>query len=315
MIFTNIHTFSVVICIAIFLIGVYFLVDIYRTREIKTSSILLWIILIVLIVSLFGPRGWMKSQTQTYVGWNIVFLVDVSKSMNALDFNNQSASRLDLSKYMISEFMKWNPNNAYALDVFSWDTLKLLPFTQDQSIYQTVLSGISESSVGQPWTDISWAIATSISHFSEDTSWLIVMITDGWDDVIDGKKELQDMLKNTDVSLLIIWVGSKKWSYIPTWIDLFGRLSYKTYQWEKVITKLNSAQLKDFTSNLWTYKELDTIDDIENIFKSIDSASEKITFESDVSQRKNLVSIFVILVWFLWLLFLWNMVFPHINKK
>ncbi len=313
MTFTDLHTFSVFLCIVIFFIWGYFLIDIYRRQRAKVSILLLLSILTILVIAVLGPRWWLVAQTQNYVWSNIVFLVDVSKSMDALDFDDDSLSRLDTTKYFISEFIKWNPNNKYALDVFSGDAVRLLPFTNDSSIYQTVLSSISESSVWTSWSDILWAITTSLSHFSDDTPGLIVMLTDGWDDEIKGTEELQAILKDTAVELMVIGVGNEKWSYIPTSVDVFGRVQYKTYQWKRVVTRLNDSGLIAFTDNLWVYKKLDSLWDIQDIFRSVKWTSEKLTFVNNSSQRRNLVFPFMMIVWILWIFFILS-IWKHYKK-
>lgn len=235
--------------------------------------------------------------------------------MDALDFDNQSASRLDIAKYTISQFIESHPNNKYALDAFSGDSVKLLPFTNDQSIYQTVLSGMSQSNVWTPWTDIIWALETSISHFDADDTGLIVMLTDGWDDPIEWIWELKNMLGNTNIELLIVWIGNEKWSYIPAGTDLFGRTLYKTYNGDKVITRLNNDELQSISEGLWTYKKLDSVSDIESVIDTIWWLWQDVSFTNDMTQRRNLSLIFILLWGFLWILFLWNMVFSNPKKK
>ena len=315
MIFTNIHTFSILMCILLLCIWGYFLLTIYRKQKNKISVIFLWSIFLLLLISLLWPRGWVSTTHQNYIWSNIVFLVDVSTSMDALDFDSQSDTRLDIAKYTISQFIESHPNNKYALDVFAGDSVKLLPFTNDQSIYQTVLSGVSQSNVWAPWTDIIWALQTSISHFSSDDAGLIVMLTDWWDGPIEWIWELKDMLEDKNIELLVVWVWSEKWSYIPTGTDLFGRTLYKTYNGEKVITRLNNDELQSISKGLWTYKKLDSVSDIESIINTIWWLWKQMSFKNDMTQRRNFVPFIIFIIWILWLLFLWNMVFSNTKKK
>jgi len=272
-------------------------------------------IFLLLLISLLWPRGWVSKTYQNYIWSNIVFLIDVSTSMDALDFDSQYASRLDIAKYTISQFIESHPNNKYALDVFSWDSVKLLPFTNDQSIYQTVLSGVSQSNVWTPWTDIIWALETSISHFDVDDTGLIVMLTDWWDDPIEWIWELKNILEDKNIELFVVWVWSEKWSYIPAGTDLFGRTLYKTYNGEKVITRLNNDELQSISKGVWTYKKLDSVSDLESIIDTIWWLWQDVSFTNDMTQRRNLVVLFICLWVFLWILFLWSMISSNIKKK
>ena len=71
-----------------------------------------------------------------YVYSNIVFILDVSKSMNTKDIeilninnnldnqefnnlNNKKTSRLDFSKYLIKDIVNSNKNNKHSLVIFA----------------------------------------------------------------------------------------------------------------------------------------------------------------------------------------------------
>ena len=50
---------------------------------------------------------------------NIAFVIDVSKSMDALDFLEERVSRLQMTKMIISEYLKFYPD-PLTLELLSW---------------------------------------------------------------------------------------------------------------------------------------------------------------------------------------------------
>jgi len=305
MIFTNIHMFSILIWAVLLIWGWYLYIRLLKKHGHKNQIYLLLFLLPVLCISLFWPKGAFTWTTSATLWWNIAFVIDVSKSMDALDFDDGSISRLQMTKQIISRFISQQPNNKYALDVFSWEAVKVLPLTDNISIYETFLSWINESNVGKSWTDIIKALYSSASHFISDEWWLIVIFTDGGDDDIWDIWDIADVLKQKNIDVLLVWIWSKKWSYIPVWRDFFGRTVYKIYNWKKVITKLNHAELKYLSQDIWLYREIESIWDIDTLYGTIDSISKKITFESDTENRRDLIRFFMFLWFLIWLWFLW----------
>lgn len=52
-------------------------------------------------------------------GLDIVFVLDVSKSMNTIDIQNNSYSRLEYAKAQIRSYLSSHPENKYALVIFA----------------------------------------------------------------------------------------------------------------------------------------------------------------------------------------------------
>ena len=316
MIFSDINIFSILFFIILLLSIWYIFIRLFIQGFHRKQMLIIMSIFVLLLVSTLWPKWTMQSTTSTTTWSNIAFVVDVSKSMDALDFENQSMSRLSMVKNIISNYIVSQPTGRYALDAFSGEAVKLLPFTGDTSIYQTSLLWIDQSNVGKGWTDIIKALYSSISHFTEDQKGgLIVLFTDGWEDKVENLEAIESVLDEKAITVLIVWIGSKKGSYIPVWTDFFGRTIYKTYEWKKVLTKLNDDVLNNLAKSIWKYVEIDSSSDIWWLFSEIDDLSEKVSFENDTEQRKNLVWLYMMIWFLLWIAFLWNMLFAKYRKK
>lgn len=318
MIFANLNSFSVIFSLAILIIVSFLLFFIFKRKiiENKIQIILILFSILFLLISTFEPKWWLENKSDNVSWTNIVFVLDVSKSMKALDFNilKKEISRLDYAKRFISDFIVNYRENNYWLNIFAWEILEVLPLTSDISLFNTVLSWITSENLSKNWTDVYSAIESSLSFFdSDNNSGLIVILSDGWDDEkLWNFDKIDALLKEKNLSLAVVWIWNKQGSYIPTWIDVFWKISYKTYKGKKVLTKLNEIGLRNLASDLsWKYYTLDKNSSLNEIQNNINSSIEKIIITKDILSRQNLERYFIFLSFICFLLYLF---YPFLNK-
>ena len=106
MTFENLHTFPLLLSIILIWFIVYFFIIYTKNNKKILSLIFLVISVIFLIISLFSPRFWKYDKNIDVQGWNILFVMDVSKSMNVFDIshNNNFISRLQAQKLAITKY-------------------------------------------------------------------------------------------------------------------------------------------------------------------------------------------------------------------
>lgn len=223
-------------------------------KAVYISYLLLFLSFVLLLISAFFTDYTTQNDSQKS-NEKVLFLLDVSTSMKALDYSewNKTFSRLDTAKKWISDFISNSPNISAGLNVFAWDVVWIMPIMNDSDTFLTFLSWVDENNVSVQWTDIYGALAYSVERFDEkeNSSKSIFLLSDGWDDLnkTDFSK-IKALLDKEKIKLYIIWIWNKKWSFIPELTDYFGKTTYKQYKWENVITKLNSENLKSIASKL-----------------------------------------------------------------
>jgi hypothetical protein len=115
--------------------------------------------------------------------------------------------------------------------------------------------------------------------------------------------------------LVLVWVWSLEWSYIPSWVDVFWRVFYKIYNWERVITKLEEDIIKNISSKLdWTYFRLDELWKIEKLEEIIFNNTEKSILKKDIENRLDLTRYIIVLAFLFWIMFLWNISIAKFKK-
>ena len=305
----NFNTQTIIIFCILFIIWWLFSYLIYKKSTNKKSIIFLFFSFLILIIGLFWFKWWIKNNNNFENFWNILFTLDVSKSMNVLDFKygNSKYSRLESSKYLINDFIDNNINNNYWLVVFAWESLEILPFTKSIDLYKTILKWVDDKNLSKSWTKLS-AVFDSILNFfkGDDIIWTVIILTDGWDNInIELLKQKVNELKEKKLNIIIVWVWTLEWNYIPTWKDIFGNIIYKTYNWEQVISQLNEKDLESLWNKYnYEYIRFDNIDEIWKIEKLISKNTIKTLSLYNTSIREDYTRNLVLVSFLLFLLFL-----------
>lgn len=220
---------------------------------------------------------------------DIVFVLDVSKSMNVYDISSESntISRIDFAKNSIWNFVLNNPENRYSLVIFAWEAISAIPLTSDIDIFLTILDWVDYKNLTIQWTDFNKAFELWFERlkYSSDNSRALIFISDWWDeeDFIDEQylKWLRDKNKNDEV--FIVWVWTETWWRIITWRDVFWRTNYLRYLWDYVVSRLNEKNLHDLSKIFkWKYLKMD------NTFTILDFHNDLEKLEKKVLEINNL---------------------------
>lgn len=232
-----------------------------------------------IFISVFGIRSGISNYDKKE--WiDIVFVLDVSKSMNVADiWWKEDFTRLDFAKQSISEYVENNLNNRYWLVIFSWDAVASSPITSDANLFLSILNNVDYRNLVSQWTNFNKAFELWFDrfNFTTDKSWALILISDWWEweDTID--KTFLSKLKTDKVQVLIWWVWTEKWWKIITWVDVFWRVSYQTYMWDYVVSKFNPSNLELLSSIFNSkFEVLSSSSDIRKFENSINKIQTKV---------------------------------------
>ncbi len=214
---------------------------------------IIWKVFLILAIvcSLLTCIKFLESDNKNYGegSSHIAFVLDVSKSMNVWDI--AWISRLKAAKEKIYNIVSTHRWYSFALSIFAWESLRVLPFTTDISLYATFLNSIDSNNISVQGTEIDIALSDAIENFSYDMTGSIIILTDGDENNILISSEIKKKLQEKDLKVIVIWVGTIDWWYIPTG-DIFA--PYKIYNGELVIASLNISGLKKLTQSIgWEY--------------------------------------------------------------
>ncbi len=249
-----------------------------RFKPVLKLGVLL-LALACIIVALVNPKMGTKMETVKRQGIDIVFAVDISKSMLAEDV---APNRLEKTKQIVSQIINQLGNDRVGIVGYAGSAYPVLPMTTDYSIAKMYLQSMNTNMVSSQGTAFNDAIQLAVDYFDvKDTSKLIVLISDG-EDHGEGVDDAVEMAKEKGVRIITIGVGTEKGGPIPLRDDKGTIASYKKDQeGQTVITKLYPEVLKKIADNTKSKYIVGTTtkDVVEEIKKSLDKI-EKSEFES-----------------------------------
>ncbi len=218
----------------------------------KLRFIFLGLCLLLLFVSVLRPVWGANSKTSSAQGVDVVFTLDVSQSMRALDVGNGSTDRLTLAKAMINKFSTLHPENRYGLVIFAGEAFVSTPLTADIDAFLTFLDGVSYNDVGTQGTNINEALKASIDRFysekDKERGRAVVIISDGGEEMDGDIAGFAKLSRSFNIKIFAVGIGSSDGVPIPDSTDMFGKVTHKQYQGKTVLTKLNEKILKQIAS-------------------------------------------------------------------
>jgi Ca-activated chloride channel family protein len=194
-----------------------------------------------IIIAIANPRLGTKMETIKRDGIDIVFALDVSKSMLAEDV---APNRLEKSKQIINQIINNLQGDRIGLIAYAGSAYPILPMTSDYSIGKMYLQNANTNMLSSQGTALNQAINQAINFFDDDQqSKLLILISDG-EDHGDDSKEALEIAKEKGIKIVTISVGTTKGGQIP--IKENGKvLGYKKdSNGETVVTKMNPETLK-----------------------------------------------------------------------
>lgn len=165
--------------------------DITLARDVarRTRSRIGWIVGLLpiiaaacMIVGLARPQRIQSHTEVTVNGIDIVLALDISGSMQALDFkvDNVRVNRIAVVKSVVSKFIDERPNDRIGLIAFAAAPYVVSPLTLDHDWLQQNLERVN-SGIGDDGTAIGSAIAAAVNHLRTTVgkSKVVVLLTDG----------------------------------------------------------------------------------------------------------------------------------------
>ncbi|WP_199269135.1 vWA domain-containing protein [Polaribacter sp. L3A8] len=188
-----------------------------------------------LVISLVNPKMGTKLKTVKREGVDIVFALDVSKSMLAEDI---APNRLEKAKQIISKTIDKLGSDRVGIIIYAGNAYPLLPITTDHAAANMFLQNANPDMVSSQGTDINGALELAKTYYNNDeqTNRFLIIISDGEDHQEETKQVAQN-LANEGVKIYTIGVGLEKGGPIPMRLN-GSMIGYKKdNKGETVITK------------------------------------------------------------------------------
>ena len=208
------------------------------------KGILILCALGILLLALAGPRWGNRYQEVSRKGVDIMFLVDVSRSMMVEDIK---PNRLERARREIVDFIKVVEGDRIGLTAFAGAAFLQCPLTLDYAALEMFLSVLQPGIIPAPGTDIGVAIETGLSafDFKIETDKVMLLITDGEDNEHRGLEAARNAARQ-GVKIFIFGIGEPTGGPVPAGSEQGGFT--KDRDGKLVLSKLDERTLQDLAS-------------------------------------------------------------------
>ncbi|KAB1230681.1 vWA domain-containing protein [Chryseobacterium viscerum] len=203
---------------------------------------------------------------------NVIFMLDVSNSMNAEDVD---PSRLTEAKNLMIATMKKMNNDKVGIVIFAGHAMSIMPLTTDYNSAETYISGLETNSMQIQGTDFLKGMQAAAEKFKNVSkgSRKVILLSDGEDN--EGNDNAAIRLANKEgISITSVGIGTDEGAPVPEYV--FGQLmGYKSdVNGGTVISKRQTEALKKMAeSTEGTYIDGNNINEAPD--RIVDAISKK----------------------------------------
>ena len=219
--------------------------DLRKSVKIKfynIVNILNYIILLLFVIALARPQIGNKTEDVLNQGTDIIVALDVSSSMEALDF--EPINRLEAAKKIAIDFVRTRKYDRVGIVLFSGLAFTQCPLTNDMDTVARFLSYATTNMLSVDGTAIGSAIVTASNRLkdSQAKSKVLILITDGANNIgeVDPITAAQ-IAQKLNIKIYAIGAGNPEGAYYQVMDSKVGMKLVKVEEQdldEKTLTKI-----------------------------------------------------------------------------
>lgn len=261
-------------------------ISVSRAKRVWKAGLLIAAIIFI-ILALTRP-GWnLRPETVERRGRDVVFLLDVSKSMLAQDL---VPNRLERAKLAINDCVDRLEGDRVALVAFAGTAAIKCPLTLDYGFFRMMLENISTDSISRGGTMIGDAIRKVINEVFDDQVKEfkdIILITDG-EDHDSFPVEAAKKAGQKGIRIIAIGLGDENEGKRIPITNKNGQKTFLKYKGREVWTKLDADTLRKMVKVTPGGRYLNVATgtlDLGNVYTSLIKSAEKKKLKSATIKR------------------------------
>ncbi len=197
-----------------------------KSKQNITFFCLLFLSWILLIIALMQPEKVDQFRQIKNHGYDLMLAVDISGSMQALDFStpDKAISRLDVTKEVVGNFIKGRQGDRLGLIVFGQHAYLSVPLTLDTLSVDRMLHDVLPGMAGNA-TAIGDAIGLAVRTLRErpEGSRVLILLTDGEDNSSSiPPVEAAKLAKQYGIRIYTVGIGKKGLVPFPNPLGGYG---------------------------------------------------------------------------------------------
>ena len=198
-----------------------------------------------IILALVNPKLGSKVETVNAKGVEIVFAIDVSKSMLCKDV---APNRLEKTKQIVTQIINSIGSDRIGIVAYAGSAYPVLPMTTDYELAKMFTQSVNTDLISSQGTAIESAVQTSVDFFDNPSSGKAIILFSDGEDHESPNFDVSKLTKEKNVKIISVGIGTPNGGNIQ-YVDDFGFQQVKKDQnGQVVITKLNEAVLQKIAS-------------------------------------------------------------------
>ncbi|MEM0968981.1 MAG: VWA domain-containing protein [Verrucomicrobiota bacterium] len=253
----------------------------------RAKEVLLLLALLFVVLAL-GRPGWNpQPKLVKREGRDVVFLLDVSKSMLAEDM---APNRLERAKLAIQDAVEELTGDRVGLVIFAGGSVVKCPLTLDYGFFRMMLNEVTTDSIARGGTLIGDALRKVVTDVFDDEVKEykdVILITDG-EDHDSFPVQAAEVAGETGIRLIAIGLGDEnEGRRIPITTD-DGRRTFMQYRGQEIWSRLDANSLRQMVNATPGGKYLNvstgTID-LGEVYQQLIAVAERKELESKTVNR------------------------------
>ncbi|MBA2689685.1 MAG: VWA domain-containing protein [Burkholderiales bacterium] len=266
---------------------------------------LLWVVAFAgLVIGLAQPRGGSASRVLNRQGSDVVFVLDVSKSMLARDV---SPDRLQRGIFEIERLLEGLKSDRVGLVVFAGTSFMQAPLTVDFAVVRNTLHHLDPNEMPYPGSNIGLGLDRGIElvKASPGGSRAVVLLTDGEETAGDAA-EIARKAGEQKIPIFVLALGTQRGEPIPA-LSAEGRTEIlRDSEGKAVFSKLDERGLQNIAElSGGRYFRLGAGGESNAVGKVLGQLEKKTLDERTVTERAELYGLVVGPALFLFMVGLW----------
>jgi Ca-activated chloride channel family protein len=201
----------------------------------------------LLMLALARPQFGDQPASLRHEAHDIMFVLDLSRSMNARDV---APSRLEAAKRAAAAIARALPNDRVGLVVFGGNAFLQLPLTLDHSVFSRFLDRASTEEIPDPATNLELAAnitTAALNRSGGHGARVAVILSDGED--TEGKLMAAiEAFTHDHIRAYTVGVGTPQGGPIPERDSTGAEVDHRDWTGAVVITRLHEDNLRDIGS-------------------------------------------------------------------
>lgn len=239
-------------------------------------KLILWCLAIAcFVMALVNPKFGTRLETVKREGVDLVFAIDVSKSMLAEDI---APNRIEKSKQIATQIINNLVSDRIGIIAYAGKAYPQLPITTDYSAAKLFLQNMNTNMLSSQGTAIDDAINLAKTYYDdeEQSNRVLFIISDG-EDHSEQAVNAAESASEEGIKIFTIGVGKTEGGPIPLKENGITESYKKDKNGETVITKLDEAVLKQIASeaNGKYINGMNTANVVDEVKKTLEELDKK----------------------------------------